>query len=109
VSKSYYEYGRKPHPKKVGRPQKFSDDRLLTLIAVSRIDTVPGLAYWLKAKENTVYYLRSGPSGQVWNVTGKIKKDTYYWLVEAGPIADWPSLQAEEKEAWKWQEPQEAQ
>ena len=56
MSKSYYEYGRKPHPKKVGRPQKFSDDRLLTLIAVSHIHTVPGLAYWLKAKENTVYY-----------------------------------------------------
>ena len=54
-------------------------------------------------------FLRSGPSGQVWNVTGKIKKDTYYWLVEAGPIEDWPSLQAEEKEVWKWQGPQEEQ
>jgi len=56
MSKAYYENGRNPHRKKMGRPQTFSDERLLTLIAVSHIDTVPGLAYWLQAKGNTVYY-----------------------------------------------------
>lgn len=55
MSRAYYETARPPRSRR-GRPQTFTDERLLALIAVSHIDTVPGLAYWLRAKESTVYY-----------------------------------------------------
>lgn len=30
--------------------------------------------------------IRTGPSGQIWDLIGKLKKDTYYGLVEIGPV-----------------------
>jgi len=47
-------------------------------------------------------FLRTGLSGQVWNVTGKVKKDTYYGLIELGPVGERPELEAAEKKFWKW-------
>jgi len=47
-------------------------------------------------------FLRSGTSGQVWNVVGKLKKDHYYLLVDAGAVSE--NLGLAEREAQMWRE-----
>lgn len=32
--------------------------------------------------------LRTGPSGQVWDVEGHLKKESWYALVLVGPVSD---------------------
>jgi hypothetical protein len=33
-----------------------------------------------------VGHLRTGPSGQIWDLKAKLKRNTYYGLVEIGPV-----------------------
>lgn len=46
-------------------------------------------------------FLRSGPSGQIWNLVGKLKRDHFYLLTDAGACGDRPDLLERQKEAFK--------